>query len=121
MAGPRTIEKIDGRYLLGGGGLSVFWTFSLPQAGMMQSGRVLKNTLPVRFESPHPCGLPLRGTLARLVPAPACTAKSPVRYLPGLAPRLGSGGRKHHFICEATKSQFTRFQNASTYFGRALR
>jgi hypothetical protein len=26
-----------------------------------------------------------------------------------------------YFICDATKSQFTRFQNASTYFGRALR
>lgn len=26
-----------------------------------------------------------------------------------------------HFICDATKSQLTRFQNASTYFGRRLR
>jgi len=29
--------------------------------------------------------------------------------------------RSDYFICAATKSQFTRFQNASTYFGRALR
>ncbi len=27
----------------------------------------------------------------------------------------------NHFMLEATKSQFTRFQNDSTYFGRALR
>ena len=26
-----------------------------------------------------------------------------------------------HFMLDATKSQFTKFQNASTYFGRALR
>ena len=30
-------------------------------------------------------------------------------------------GCRHQFIWLATKSQFTRFQNASTYFGRALR
>ena len=42
--------------------------------------------------------------------------------------RPGFPGRLHEAIAklpqrmfEATKSQFTRFQNASTYFGRALR
>ncbi len=32
-----------------------------------------------------------------------------------------AANRRDHFMFDATNSQFTRFQNASTYFGRALR
>ena len=38
-----------------------------------------------------------------------------------VSPAVCMARRIPYFMFEATKSQFTRFQNASTYFGRALR
>jgi hypothetical protein len=39
----------------------------------------------------------------------------------GASPRAEARRKARYAICEAANSQLTRFQNASTYFGRALR
>ena len=55
-------------------------------------------------------------------PYPALRATTELSAMGGGFPVRGKGLiAGHHAICVEAKSQFTTFQNASMYFGRALR
>jgi hypothetical protein len=58
----------------------------------------------------------LRAAARRITTAPSENSNG--RVAPAV---VSTQARRHYFMFDATKFQFTTFQNASTNFGRALR